>query len=49
MLCLLCNLFDEYNYAILKYYLKISIDQYMMWCFFVICCVVCCDMVCIIW
>ena len=36
-LCLLYNLFDEYNDAILKYYLKISIDQCMMWCFFVVC------------
>ena len=33
-LCLIYIIFDEYNYAILKYYLKMSIDQCMMWCFF---------------
>ena len=38
-LCLLYYLFDEYNYAILKYYFKMSIDQCMMWYFF-------CSMLC---
>ena len=33
-LFLLCNLFDEYNYTKLKYYLNFLIDQCMMWCFF---------------
>ena len=33
-LCLLYNFFYEYNYIKLKYYLKMLIDQCMMWCFF---------------
>ena len=41
---LLYNFFDEYNYAILIYYLKCSIDQGMMWCFVVLCFVVCYNM-----
>ena len=44
MLRLVYNLSDEYNYEILKYYLKISIDQFMTWCFVVVRYVVCCDM-----
>ena len=35
-LCLLYNFFDEYNYIKLKCYLKMLIDQCMMWCFFVV-------------
>ena len=37
-LSLLYNLFDEYNYIMLKFYLKISIDQYMIRYFLVIRC-----------
>ena len=37
-LSLLYNLFDEYNYNKFKYYLKMLIDQCMMWSFFVVCC-----------
>ena len=45
MLCLFYFWFDEYNNAILIYYLKNSIDQCMIWCFLVVYCVVCCGMV----
>ena len=42
-LCLLYNLFDEYNYTLLKYYLQTLIDDCMMWCFY-------CSMLCsILW
>ena len=31
------NFVDEYNYNKFKYYLKMLIDQCMMWSFFVVC------------
>ena len=29
--------FNKYDYIKLKYYLKMLVDQCMMWCFFVVC------------